>query len=665
MPATHVIRMLCCLGIAVGATSAAEVISLASLLPEMTDLSRMAEFPSPAYTCRQFSSYDRASKTPEDPKGWFANGDAGQYIRHETHGTRTEHVMMDAQGPGSIVRIWSADPKGTIRFYLDGATEPTFAVPFQDLLGGKLPGLPPPISGVYAKGWNLYLPMPYATGCKVTIDEGGTYYHFNYRTYQAGTPVTTFSLDQLATNAGALKALAESLATPALANPEPTVGTTTPFALTLAPGASATIADLRGAQALRLLRLDWKPSGDREEPALRATTVTMTFDGEATVLAPLGDFFGSAPGVNPYESLPFSVTRDGRMECRWVMPFQRSAQITLTNHGKTPVPLGGTVVSAPYTWGDASLLFHAKWRISNDLPTEPMSDWNYLTATGRGVFAGVAFAIDNPNRSWWGEGDEKIYVDGESFPSTFGTGTEDYYGYAWCYPIPFTHAYHAQPRCDGPHNFGRTSVNRFHILDRIPFTTAFRFDMEISHWKKCLINAAVTDYWYARPGSGDGFKAPTDSDLTLRPKPELVDLKVPGAIEGESMRIISATGKPVEQLWDDASNAKQLWWRGGQQPGDHLVLGFAVPKAGTYRVLGRFLRAQDYGIASFAINDQPAGPAIDFYHAQASLGEELPLATATLTAGENRLTVTITGANELAAKAYMVGLDYLRLEEAK
>ena len=109
--------------------------------------------------------------------------------------------------------------------------------------------------------------------------------------------------------------------------------------------------------------------------------------------------------------------------------------------------------------------FHAKWRAQFDVPTRPMIDWNYLTAKGQGVFAGVAFAIDNPVKDWWGEGDEKIYVDGETFPSHFGTGTEDYYGYAWCWPGLFTHAYHAQPRCDGPGNYGRTSVNRFHILD--------------------------------------------------------------------------------------------------------------------------------------------------------------------------------------------------------
>jgi hypothetical protein len=152
--------------------------------------------------------------------------------------------------------------------------------------------------------------------------------------------------------------------------------------------------------------------------------------------------------------------------------------------------------------------FRAKWRAEFGVPTRPMIDWNYLTAQGRGVFAGAAFAIDNPVKDWWGEGDEKIYVDGETFPSHFGTGTEDYFGYAWCWPGLFTHAYHAQPRCDGPgqlwsHQREPVSHPGSHSVHE-----DFRFDMELWHWHaRCQVNMAVTAYWYARPGGRDGFKA--------------------------------------------------------------------------------------------------------------------------------------------------------------
>jgi hypothetical protein len=653
--------LLLSLGLGLGA---AEPISLSSLLTDMTDLGQMAEFPSPAYTNRQCSSYDRASKSPADADGCFANGDYGQYLRSEVNEGRTENVMMDARGPGCIVRIWSADPKGTLRFYFDGAVKPSYTVSFQDLLGGRIAGLPRPISGVYARGWNLYLPLPYATGCKVTVDVGGSYYHFNYRTYPAGTAVTTFAPEQIAVHAGDLKNVADALAAPGRLNAPPAAASTTPFDLTLAPGATATLATFSGAQAVRLMHLDWKPGEDAEEQALRATTVAMTFDGEQTVDCPLGDFFGAAPGVNAYDSLPFTVAKDGKMDCRWVMPFKQFARITVTNHGTTVVPLHGALVASPYAWNAQSMLFHAKWRISHDLHTMPRQDWNYLTAQGQGVFAGASFSIDNPNRQWWGEGDEKIYVDGEAIPSTFGTGTEDYYGYAWCDGTPFTHAYHAQPRCDGPGNGGRTSVNRFHIIDRIPFTTDFRFDMEIWHWKGCIINASVIDYWYAKPGATDAFKAMTSDDLTLRPKPDLHEAKTSGAIEGEEMRVIEKSGDPGRQDWENSSGGYQLWWRGGK-PGDHLVLGFKAPQAGIYQVFGRFLKANDYGIASFACNDGKAGEPIDLFNDKPVLTDELPLGIATLTAGENRLTITIVGANEKAAKAYMVGLDYIRLEVTK
>jgi len=78
-----------------------------------------------------------------------------------------------------------------------------------------------------------------------------------------------------------------------------------------------------------------------------------------------------------------------------------------------------------------------------------------------------------------GEGDEKIYVDGETFPSHFGTGSEDYYGYAWGSTEVFTHAYHNQPRCDDPKNYGNTSVNRFHVIDDIPLTKASNLTWKI------------------------------------------------------------------------------------------------------------------------------------------------------------------------------------------
>lgn len=640
-------------------SAGAQTITTKSLLEDMILLDGLAEFPSPAYTCKQTSSYDRRSKSPEDD--WFANGDSGQFLRVEECGGRQEYVMADVEGPGALVRIWSANPAGTMRIYLDGAQEPSLAAPMSEILGGTYPGLPRPLAGEYSKGWNLYLPIPYAKHCKVTSDAGKFYYHVNYRTYEAGTAVETFRSSQIQSLGSELAPVAARLSGPA----SPVAAGATAFAVTVPPGQCAPLAAFSGSQAITQFEVQWTPSNVRDEPALRAAVLEMVFDGQQTVAAPLGDFFGTGPGLNPFESLPVSVAADGRLSCRWVMPFQRSAEIRVRNLGPAEVSLRGAVMAAPRPWTERSLHFHAKWRAAFAVPTEPKIDWNYLAAKGQGVFAGVAFSIDNPVREWWGEGDEKIYVDGETFPSHFGTGTEDYYGYAWCFPGLFTHAYHNQTRCDGPRNYGRTSVNRWHILDRIPFAREFRFDMELWHWKKCDVNLAVLACWYARPGGSDAFAPLAAGDLCVRPVPEVEIPKVAGAIEGESLKILQGTGAPRPQSWDTSSDGAHLWWAGGQKPGDQLVLGFPVTGEGRYRVKAQLLQAVDYGVAQIAINGRPAGHPVDFYHEPGVTAALRDLGVWDLREGENTISFTFTGAHPKAKKAYMIGLDYLLLERAE
>jgi hypothetical protein len=638
----------------------AGTIATAGLLDEMTDLAGMAEFPSPAYTCRQFSSYDRAAKSPQD--NWFANGDCGQYLRVETRAGRQEHVMMDAAGPGAIVRIWSANPAGTLRIYVDGAERPVVEAPMSDVLGGKLPGWPRPIAGEYSKGWNLYFPIPYAQSCKVTSDKGGFYYHVNYRTYEPGTVVTSFHPDQVQALAARLEKLSARLAEPRGDTAE-RGGTVEPFREEL-PAGGTLRHEFKGPRALTraTVRLDAK----ERDAALRGIVIRVAFDGERCIEAPLGDFFGSAPGLNVFATLPLGMTSDGEMYSHWFMPFRQSAVLELVNTTAAAANVSGEFALKEYTWTDRSLHFHAKWRGEFDVPTRPMIDWNYLTARGQGVFAGVAFAIDNPVKDWWGEGDEKIYVDGETFPSHFGTGTEDYYGYAWCWPQLFTHAYHAQSRCDGPGNYGRTSVNRMHILDRIPFTKDFKFDMELWHWnEKCKVNMAVTAYWYARPGATDAFQTVRAEDAVVRPMAEYVVPRVAGALEGESLKIVRVKGVAEPQDWDGLSGGRHLWWHAEMKPGDVLVVNFPAPKAGKYRVLARFLRARDYGIHQLAINGQAAGPSIDFYNPDVHSSPETELGVFELKSGDNELSVTVIGANEKAIKAYMFGLDYVLLKPAE
>lgn len=643
-----------------------KVVTTESLLKEMTDLRGLAEFPDPPFTCRQFSSYDRASVSPDDHEKWFANGDCGQYIREEAVAGRTEYVMADMDGPGAIVRIWSANPRGTMRVYLDGNETPEIECPMADFLGGKVGWNPPPISCEVSRGWNSYFPIPYAKHCKVTSDQKDFYYHVNYRTYPRRTQINTFEAGSLPSVESLVKDTSKQLTSsqPAGEQCQACYGETcrtTRIQASVEPNGVARLAELSGRAEIRELALQIDKQTDAE--VLRKLVLEVGFDGKTCVAAPIADFFASGPGSKSFGSLPLGILADGTMWSRWVMPFRREASISLINHSSTSVGVTGHVCAADARPASNMLYFHAATRVQNQVPSRPMIDWNYLTARGKGVFVGASFNIANPVREWWGEGDEKIFVDGEKFPSHFGTGTEDYYGYAWCCNVPFQHAYHNQPRCDGPHNYGYTSVNRWHILDKIPFGKSFKFDMELWHWNAdTKVDMAVTSYWYARPGATDEFPPLDPKELRVVDIPPYLAPRTPGAIEGEEMTLVEKTGAAEPQGIFQCSNEAHLWWHEGHKIGDKLVLAFNVPAAGTYNVLGRFVKAPDYGVHQLYVNDVKLKEPFDFYNNGVTVTGEIGFGNFELKQGENRLTVEVVGANEKAIPKYMFGLDYLRLE---
>jgi hypothetical protein len=646
--------------------SLAAPVTVDGLLDDMVNLRRLTKLPEPAYTTKQFSSYDRRSTTFSDYQGWFANGDAGKYLRTENRNGHKEYVMMDTDGPGTIFRIWSANPAGTIRIYLDDNDKPAIEAPMADLLGGKVQYLPAPIACEVARGWNLYFPVPYAKHCKVTSDNGRFYYHVNYRTYASGTEVKTFEAGDLKRLSSQIAEVARRLEKPRQGGEPPADRVKVPFDVELAPGSTATLAEQEGAKAICgfLVRL----TADDLEVAARGVVLTMKFDGQQTVESPLGDFFGTAPGLIPYESLPLGITeraggKPQEMWCHWYMPFAQNAKIEVKNFTGLKVRVEGAVATVPYAWDAQSLLFHAKWRIERDVPARPFSDWQHLEANGAGRFVGGHLNIVNNVRGWWGEGDEKIYVDGETFPSHLGTGSEDYYGYAWCSPERFVHAYHNQPRCQGPGNYGHTSVNRWHIVDDIPFTKSFRFDLENWHSNPTArTTRAAISYWYVVPKSTDFFGPIIPADVKLVPVPEFQVASAPGAIEGEKMARLSTAGKlQVQNLGDNWSGEQQLWWT-ESKIGDKIELGFEAKAAGRRHVLARLTKAADYGIVQLYVNGQKAGGPIDLYNARIAASPEIDLGEFELKAGSNTLAVEITGANEKAKKAYLFGLDYILLK---
>ncbi len=660
----------------------AQTITLESLLDEMIDRDAVARWPQPEYTCKQDSSYSRVAVSPDDQSTWYANADSSYYVRIEERDGRQELVMMDEDGPGVIVRFWATWARftdGTMRIYLDGSDQPLIeGTPGSIIDGGALVGEPlgqgvSPLTEYGRRGHNLYLPIPYAKHCKITYETKAEivdgrpkgesfYYQINFRTYPAGTQVQTFSMDQLQTLKSKIDSVQQTLAA---SQPQTSGLKQSSLDGALAPGQSKQI-DISGPAAIRELTL--KLAAEDASQALRSTVLEINCDGERTVWCPVGDFFGVGYTPVPYWSWYTRSSEDGQLSAWWVMPFEKSCTVTLHNLGKQPVTVSDSSVGAgDWQWDDRSMHFHAAWHLAADLPTqtnEPADrgafDFNYVTVDGRGVYVGDTLTLFNGATRWWGEGDEKVYVDGETFPSHFGTGTEDYYGYAWCRPEKFSSPFHAQPYGNGNFHLDMSVNSRYRLMDGIPFTKALKFDMEIWHWAKTIIDYAPTTFWYARPGATCSVQ-PDAAAVALPVKHEVPVMRVEGAIEGEDLKVKGYTGGNTRvqegNNWN-WSGEKQLWWRDGLV-GDELMLTLEVPKAGRYHAVANLTKAKDYAIVTIKLGDLTT-PEINLYNPEV-VCQLVDLGDCTLQAGPQTLLVRITGMDPAAVPARMFGLDYIKL----
>ncbi len=661
----------------------AEELTYVDLIGRLTDLEGLAVLPQPGERCAQWASYDRASKydaaTGEYVR-WEANGDGNGLIRKEGENL----VLAEMDGPGVIWRIWSAMPKeGHIKFYLDGAEQPAIDLPFIGLFDHKHPPFNrPALVHMSARGQNCFVPIPYQKSCKIIVEKGwGRYYQFTYTTFPKGTVVPTFKMGLSPTESKALDK-ADAILSKGGLNPwGDNSKNGLSQALTIAPGKSAQmLLKYAGGRAIMGFNVNIEfADKDDEIDALRELAIRITWDDEKSpaVWCPLGDFFGTAPGENLYRSFPLGMTKAGYYS-NWYMPFAEKAKIEIINDGKKKRKLDLEVFDAPLSRPIEQLgRFHAKWHRDAFIPTDKKRwpDWTILTTKGRGRFCGVMLHIWNPKGGqcplvkwcsghyWWGEGDEKFFVDGEKFPSTFGTGTEDYFGYAWGSGDLFANCYHNQTISMG--NKGHISVNRFQIADNIPFQTSFEGAIEKyfpNDWP--TLYAAIV-YWYQAAGQSDPYgEVPVEDRTDYYVKPKI--FKVKDALEGESLKVLSRTGGKTQtqamqgygNAWSDQAH---LWWTEAK-PGDTLTLAVPVKKAGTYKITTQLTKAVDYGIVQLYFDGNKLGEPIDLYNNGVIATGAINLGEYQLTKGEHKLKIEIIGANEMAKKSYMFAIDYLKLE---
>ena len=390
------------------------------------------------------------------------------------------------------------------------------------------------------------------------------------------------------------------------------------------------------------------------------------------VEAPLGDFFANCFGKrSEVVSSPVAVDDGTAYNCFWRMPFRKSARVEIVNESEKPLSL----LYYNIDWikkeriPDDTPYFYAQYR--QEYPVKKGQDYLFLETKGKGHYVGTVLAVRTRSPAWFGEGDEKIYIDGEAKASIWGTGTEDYFLCAWGLKRIST-PYFGVPYFDQWGIVGgHTSAYRWHIHDPIVFNTGIKVSIEHFGWlppdenpqfRAMSWNEREDDYasvafWYQSGESTFTARAPHARQRRL---PSLERLTVP-AVEFAAARHHGVGDTTNQQL--DLYEGKQLLYMPQQAAGAWMEIPFTVEKKEPLRLLLNATKSYDFGKYRISLNGVALAGATDFYNPQVT-NEEVHLLDFWPAPGKYSLRLECVGKNVQSA-GYYLGLESLRLRQRR
>jgi hypothetical protein len=446
------------------------------------------------------------------------------------------------------------------------------------------------------------------------------------------------------------------------------------------PGETIVLADLKGPGVVTHI---WLTIAAAEYGWPRLARLRVYYDGhpEASVDAPVGDFFAVGHGFERWvKSEMVRATSEGRARnAYWPMPFAKSCRITLTNEGRRRFDH----VYYHVDWSKVpalppdTLYFHARYK--QELPAEADKKvYTFLDVKGRGFYAGTVLSVVQPEAGWFGEGDERIYVDGEPEPSIIGTGSEDYFNDAWGLHV-VDGQYYGVTVADGTGLGSRMTGYRWHVKDPIPFKKSFRFDMEHLGWtfhndgslkspfgtRDDLYSSVA--FWY-QEGVATGLW-PVPYGSARLPQGNAVQVEVEKAIDQVK------TEKGTASVFPDLFWAKDVLIFKADGPGSKIEIPFDVAEAGDYELYTQIAMGSDYGIYNVLLDGKPpvapvlehepgadVRPELSFdgYAYETYVGRDYQVGWPRLTKGRHTLTYVCLGKNA-ASTGYVLGVDNIVL----
>ena len=358
-------------------------------------------------------------------------------------------------------------------------------------------------------------------------------------------------------------------------------------------------------------------SANHQEMLLR-----IYYDGNPRpgVEAPVGDFFANSFGKrSEVLSLPVVVEDADSYNCFWRMPFRKSIRIEVVNQSDKQISL----LYYNIDWVKQKKLprdtpyFYAQYR--QDYPTTSREDYLILETEGKGHYVGTVLSVRTRSPSWFGEGDEKVYIDGEKTASIWGTGTEDYFLSAWGLQTTST-PYFGTPYFDQWGIIGgHTSAYRWHINDPFVFEKSIKVTIEHMGWMGKDEQGTDHDswsvreddyssvaYWYQTGQPTFTARAPGAAERTLASLDEVFHASP------YTERLHHGPGEARSQRILDYPRGQLLYWPDSASPESGWVeIPFTVEKKEPVRLLLNATQSDDFGRYHVYLNgvrlNEPSG----------------------------------------------------------
>ncbi len=408
-----------------------DVISWESCLRELVRYDHLPRLDDRAVTL--YSSHDRTGGNndfnnaagPGSEPGWVA--------------------LVDLKGPGVIRRFWmtGTDPGHPLRIYIDGEKTPRLYTTLDALFGQLTPWLPP-LAQYVNMCYYSYIPITYNKSIRIETREANThpfwgprrlFFQIAAETLPPGTQVESYPATMTPAQLAAADEVRDAWhkaingrAIPTLAEAPATV---------VAPGARADLFSATGSGTVTEWAINVAPADPAawsridQEFLLQDTILRVYYDGSdrPAIDVPLGGFFANAWRKRAYGGWWFTSSEDG-YTCRLPMPFASGLRVEIENGADQPINVNFAATQRPGRAANDGYL-HAEYRRSGPANGQP----HLVTRiNGRGKYLGCFLGVTGLDESWWIlEGDERIWVDGQTQPVWHGTGLEDYFNGGWYY----------------------------------------------------------------------------------------------------------------------------------------------------------------------------------------------------------------------------------------